>query len=124
MENIKQELKELVEDLSGIQLIQYESKFPNADMIKQLSFELKNEIDNLVLIIGADISGKPLLSVMFDEGLVKTGLNASDMVREMAKEIQGGGGGQPFYATAGGKNIEGLSKAMSIGKKLLVEKVN
>ena len=123
-QSLKQELKGLVEGLSGIQLIQYENKFPNADMIKQLSFELKNEIDNLVLIIGANINGKPLLSVMIDESLVKTGLNASNIVREMAKEIQGGGGGQPFYATAGGKNIAGLSKAMSIGRKLLLENGN
>ena len=122
-QNLKQKLKEIIEDLSGVQLIQYESTFPNADVIKQLSFELKNEVDNLVLIIGANINGKPLLSVMIDESLIKTGLNATNMVREMAKEIQGGGGGQPFYATAGGKNVEGLSKAMVTGKKLLAEKV-
>ena len=123
-QNLKQELKGLVEHLNGIQFIQYQSKFSNADMIKQLSFELKNEIDDLVLIIGANINGKPLLSVMIDERLIKSGLNASEMVRAMAKEIQGGGGGQPFYATAGGKNLDGLSKAMERGRELILEKVN
>ncbi|MCP4458130.1 MAG: alanine--tRNA ligase [Cytophagales bacterium] len=118
-QHLKQELKKLAEDLDGIHIITYQGDFPNADMIKKLSFELKKEIKNLVLIIGANINGKPLLSVMIDESLVDNGLNASNIVREMAKEIQGGGGGQPFYATAGGKNIDGLSKAIATGRALI-----
>lgn len=117
--HLKQKLKASVENLGEIQLIQYQGNFPNADMIKQVSFKLKREVNKLALLIGASVNGKPLLSVMIDESLVEQGLNASNMVREMAKEIQGGGGGQPFYATAGGKNLDGLSKAMAKGRALI-----
>ena len=58
-----------------------------------------------------DASGKPLLTVMFTEDLVKGGINASQIVREAAKSIKGGGGGQPGFAQAGGKDAEGLSVA-------------
>jgi len=123
-QQLKQTLKASVEELKGIQFIKYLGDFPNADMIKQLSFELKREIEYLVLIIGAHVNGKPFLSVMMDEKLLDRGLNASNMVREMAKEIQGGGGGQPFYATAGGKNADGLSKAIDKGIELILNNKN
>jgi len=65
------------------------------------------------LVIGAEIEGKALLTVMISDNLVKEkNLNASNIIREVSKEIQGGGGGQPFYATAGGKNPKGLSLAL------------
>ena len=67
---------------------------------------------NLLVAIGSEYEGKPMLTVMLGEELVKTGLNAGAMVREAAKLIQGGGGGQPHFATAGGKNPDGLSAAV------------
>lgn len=63
-------------------------------------------------MIGSEYEGKPLLTVMMTEDQVKSGLNAGQLVREAAKLIQGGGGGQPHFATAGGKNPEGLRAAV------------
>ena len=70
--------------------------------------------NNLVMVIGAIASEKPSLSIMFSDNLVtEKDWNAGSMVRELAKEIQGGGGGQAFFATAGGKKVEGLDNALS-----------
>jgi alanyl-tRNA synthetase len=82
-------------------------------------------LTGLVLILAANLEDKPMLSVMIDESLVASkGLNASELVREMSKEIKGGGGGQPFYATAGGKEIAGLGKALEVAKSLIEAKLN
>lgn len=121
---LKKDLINKVEDINGIKVITQEVKLPDANVLKQLSFELKNEVPNLVAVLAANLNEKPMLSVILDDALVqKLGLNASEMVRAMAKEIQGGGGGQPFYATAGGKNLAGLSQALEIGKKIIHEKL-
>ena len=66
-----------------------------------------------MLVIGAEIDGKALLTVLLSDNLIKEkGLNANTIIRELAKEINGGGGGQAFYATAGGKDVSGLAKAV------------
>ncbi|MFT7151157.1 MAG: alanyl-tRNA synthetase, partial [Nonlabens sp.] len=71
------------------------------------------EVENLVAVLAADIDGKPQVAVIIAENLVKDkGLNAGQMVRELAKEIKGGGGGQPFFATAGGKDLSGLDQVV------------
>jgi alanyl-tRNA synthetase len=81
--------------------------------MKDLAFQLKNEVDNLFLVLGADIDGKPNLTIMISDNLVKDkGLHAGKIIREAGKEIKGGGGGQPFYATAGGKDVSGLQAAI------------
>jgi len=92
---------------------------PNAESLKKLGYELKNEISNAFVILAANIDGKPQIGVIIDDELVKTkGLNAGQIVRELAKEIQGGGGGQPFFATAGGKNLEGLENVVKKAREL------
>jgi len=117
---IKKHLKERVQDINGINFIGYKVGLNSAAAIKDLSFQLKNEIDKLVLVIGAEIDGKANLSVMISESLVKErGWNASQIIREVSKEIQGGGGGQAFYATAGGKNPKGLESAIEKVKELI-----
>ncbi len=123
MQAKKLELKESAKEINGISLVASVGKFPSADIIKQLSFDLKNDLKNTAILIGGEVNEKPLLSVMLSESLLEKGLNAGEMVREMAKEIKGGGGGQPFYATAGGKDVSGLNAAIERGKELLNEKL-
>ena len=82
------------------------------DVVKNVAFGIKASSAESTVFVGAtQDSGKPMLTLMISEDLVKTGLNAGQIVREAAKLIQGGGGGQPFFAQAGGKNVEGLSAA-------------
>ena len=82
--------------------------------VKDLVFKIRQAVpENLLCVIGSVDAGKPMLSVMLSDDMVKDhGLNAGQLVREAAKLIQGGGGGQPHYATAGGKNTDGLSAAI------------
>ena len=82
------------------------------DVVKNVAFGIKAASAESTVFVGAtQDGGKPMLTLMISEDLVKTGLNAGQIVREAAKLIQGGGGGQPFFAQAGGKNVEGLSAA-------------
>jgi len=117
---IKAELKVKLKIVNGINFISERIVLDSSEAIKDLSFELKNEINNLVMVLGAEVKGKPSLSVIISDNLVKEKkLNAGTMIRDLAKEIQGGGGGQPFYATAGGSNLSGLGKALEKARSLL-----
>ena len=108
-----------IERHSTFNLIVAKVEVPNADALKQLSYELKDEVENLVAVFGADIAGKPQLSVYIAEKIVQeTGLNAGKIVKELAKEIRGGGGGQAFFATAGGSDASGLKSALDKAKEL------
>ena len=83
------------------------------DIIKNIAFQLKGEVDdNLFFVVGTVADGKPNLTVMIGEELVKKGLHAGNIIRQAAKHIQGGGGGQPHFATAGGRNADGLQQAV------------
>ena len=105
---LKHEIVHHVRGINGINLIAKHVDLQSADAIKNLAFSLKDMVDNLFLVFTTEIEGKPGITVMLSDELVKQGMNASNIVRELGKEIQGGGGGQPFYATAGGKNPAGL----------------
>ena len=85
---------------------------PNA--AKDLVFKVREQVNgSLLCVVGTIFDGKPLLNVMLSDDMVKDhGLNAGQLVREAAKLIQGGGGGQPHFAQAGGKNADGLSAAI------------
>lgn len=110
---LKGNLKSKVLSENGINIISDLVDVDNAAMMKDLAFQLKNEVDNLFLVLGADIGGKPNLTIMISENLVNDkGLHAGKIIREAGKEIKGGGGGQPFYATAGGKDVSGLQAAI------------
>ena len=88
--------------------------------MKNLAFELGSHIDDLFFIGGSETNGKPVISVYISKSLVEQkGLNAGNIVRELGKFIQGGGGGQPFFATAGGKNPAGLKEALAASKSYL-----
>ena len=117
---IKQELKNKIQVINGVNVIAEVIQLDSAQAVKDLAFQLKGEIDNLFLSLGSVIGGKPSISVMIAENLVtEKGLNAGTIVREAAKQMQGGGGGQAFYATAGGKDISGLGAAVEKAKSFV-----
>lgn len=110
---LKANLKSKVLVERGVNIIADKISVDNPAMVKDLAFQLKGEVENLFLILGAEVNGKPNLTIMISDNLVsEKGLNAGQIVREAGREIKGGGGGQPFYATAGGKDIAGLQNAI------------
>ncbi|MCD8072454.1 MAG: alanine--tRNA ligase, partial [Alistipes sp.] len=94
-----------------------------SEMVKDVAFGLRQRVKNIALVIGSITGGRPTLSVMLGDDVVSQGVNASEIVREAAKEIQGGGGGQPFFATAGGKNPDGIDAAIRKAESLVREKL-
>ncbi|HOO84292.1 MAG TPA: DHHA1 domain-containing protein, partial [Prolixibacteraceae bacterium] len=117
---LKSELKNNIEKMGDINVLTAIVPLNDAQLIKDLAFQLKGEIDNLFLVLGANLDGKANLTVMISDNLVnERKLNAGQIIRDAAKAIQGGGGGQAFYATAGGKNPDGLNEALNIAKKAL-----
>jgi alanyl-tRNA synthetase len=114
---LKQSLKNSVEHHNGINIIAKTVNIANAEQLKNLSFELKNEIENLFCVLGTVFNNKPFISIIISENLVKEkALHAGKIVKEAAEHINGSGGGQPFYATAGGNDINGLDKAIHTAK--------
>ncbi|UAB85842.1 alanine--tRNA ligase [Zunongwangia sp. SCSIO 43204] len=117
--NLKSEIKNEIQEINGFQFLAKEVDL-DAGGIKDLAFQLGGEIDNLFLLFGTEQKGKALLSCYISKDLVGTkDLNAGTIVRELGKYIQGGGGGQPFFATAGGKNPAGISEALAEAKKYI-----
>jgi alanyl-tRNA synthetase len=118
-QSIKQSLLTKVIAKNGINGIVEQISFDSAEEIKNILFEIRNQVENCVCVIGAEVKGKPSISVIIDDNLVKEkNLNAGNIIRDLAKEINGGGGGQPFYAQAGGSKLEGLSSAIEKAKGL------
>ncbi|MEP4094030.1 alanine--tRNA ligase [Reichenbachiella sp.] len=116
----KDVLQKAIKPVNGYNVLIAEAQLPDAEGLKKLSFELKNEINNLIMIVAADIAGKPQISIMISEELVKSlNLHAGNLIKELAKEIKGGGGGQPFYATAGGKDLSGLPSVVTKAKEII-----
>ncbi|GAA4893026.1 alanine--tRNA ligase [Flaviramulus aquimarinus] len=110
--NIKGELKSELQTINDIQFLAKKLDL-DAGGIKDVAFELGSQFDNLFLLFGAEQKGKAILSCYISKELVASkGLNAGLVVRELGKYIQGGGGGQPFFATAGGKNPNGIDEAL------------
>ena len=109
---LKAKLIEGAKEIHGVKVIKSILPIP-ADSVKNIAFQLKGQFpENLFVVIGSEREGKPMLTVMLSDDQVKAGLNAGKLVREAAKLIQGGGGGQPHFATAGGKDTDGLSSAV------------
>lgn len=118
--NLKHEIVHHLKTINGVNLIAAHVDLPNADAVKNLAFAVKDMVDDLFLVFTTLIDDKPGITVMLSENLVKDkGLNASNIVRELAKDIQGGGGGQPFYATAGGKHKDGLKLVLGKAEGIL-----
>jgi len=117
--NIYHQLSEQYKQYENYRLITAKLSIdPNA--VRDLTFRLLHGTEDLIVIIGSAYEGKPLLTVAVAEPLVKSkGINASTIIKELAKEIKGGGGGQPHYATAGGKDASGLDNALNKAISLL-----
>ncbi|MFS4483861.1 alanine--tRNA ligase [Hyunsoonleella sp. 2307UL5-6] len=117
--NIKGELKKELQDINGVQFLAKKLDL-DAGGLKDVAFELGSQFNNLFLLLATEQNGKALLSCYISKELVASkDLNAGQVVRELGKHIQGGGGGQPFFATAGGKNPQGIDEALSLAKNYL-----
>ncbi len=120
LQALKVELLEKVETINAYQVIISKVQVSSADGLKQLCFDLRNSLKDFVGVLAAEISGKPQIAVIIDENLVKAkGLHAGNIVKELAKEIKGGGGGQPHFASAGGSDATGIDQALNKSKNFL-----
>ncbi|HQQ95502.1 MAG TPA: alanine--tRNA ligase [Bacteroidia bacterium] len=117
--NLKADLLKSLEDRGGMRFVARAVEFDSAEEIKNLLFEMRNEVSNLFCVLAAEIQGKPSVSVILSDSLVKDkNLNAGQIVKELAKEIKGGGGGQAFYAQAGGSDPSGIPKLIEKAQDL------
>ena len=117
--NLKKEILANIIKHNDYNLIATEVEL-DASTMKDLAFQLKGEIPNAIIIMGSRVDGKAGLLVMIDPVVAeKKGLHAGNIIREIAKEIQGGGGGQPHFASAGGKNPDGIPAAIAKAKKIV-----
>jgi alanyl-tRNA synthetase len=120
LSSIKAELLGKIQEIGDIRFLACMVSVDKANLLRDLAFQVKGDMDNLFLVLGCEIEGKANLAVMISNKLIETkGLNASNIIREISKEIQGGGGGQPFFATAGGKYPAGLQKALDRAREFI-----
>ncbi len=95
-----------------------------SNMIKDLAYTLRAKVGDVVMVLGSITDNKPMLAVMLGDDIVAKGVDAGAVVREAAKLMQGGGGGQKFFATAGGKNPDGLQAAIDKAAEIVMSKIN
>ena len=111
-QSYKAELQRTAREQNGVCILSGKTLLP-AEAVKDIAFQLRAEVENALVCIGSVNDGKPLLTCAASDALVKEhGVNVGQCIREAAKLMQGGGGGQPHFATAGGKNPDGLSAAI------------
>ena len=116
----KENLLKQIQHISGINFLALRLEM-DMESMKKLCFSLNKSVENLLVVFASEADGKANLVVSVSENLLKEkGLNASNIVRELAKEINGGGGGQPTMATAGGKKPEGIEAALKAAEKFVV----
>ena len=117
--SVKDDLVKNMKEVGGINFIATMLDTDAASM-KNIAFEIGGEVKDLFFIGGSNLNGKALLTIYISKNLVESkGLHASTMIRELGKHIQGGGGGQPFFATVGGKNPAGLKQALEAAENML-----
>lgn len=116
-------IRELVENSTIINNIKFVSgiiETDSSEVMKNIAYQIRTSSENTVMVIGSENSGKANILVAVSDDLVKSGnLSAVTIIKEISGEINGGGGGQPFLATAGGKNPAGLSKAITKAAELI-----
>ncbi len=117
--DLRGQLANSMQETGGMQVIIAQVAVPSAEVLRTLAYELRQKFDRLFLVLAGEVEGKPQIAVMFSDALVQEhGLNAGNVVRELAREIKGGGGGQAFFATAGGKDVAGLPQVVEKAKQL------
>ncbi|MDT8309773.1 MAG: DHHA1 domain-containing protein, partial [Bacteroidales bacterium] len=118
----KKEVEFLLDSAQKISNIRFIGAITALNMaaIKDMAFYLRNREKNLMMVLGAEEQGKALLSVVITDDLIKAkGFNAGVIIKTIAQHIKGGGGGQPFFATAGGKEPKGLQKAIDAAREII-----
>jgi alanyl-tRNA synthetase len=115
---LKNQLLQKIQVVNGVNVIAELVEIGNNDALKNLVYMLKNEVKNFVFVLGASINGKANVHIMIEEELSKAkGYSAGAWIKELSPIIKGGGGGQPFYASAGGTNVEGLTQFLTAVKE-------
>jgi alanyl-tRNA synthetase len=118
---LKESLLAAAEKIDGVAFIGAKLSLSDSAAIKNLAYQLEQELRNAVILFGAEINGKPQLMLTISRVVAeRKGWHAGNLIRELAKEIKGGGGGQSFFATAGGVDAAGLERAIARVKTLLV----
>ena len=114
------ELRNKSENINGVNFISARLPLNDSKAIKTLAYQLEKELGDAMIVFGAEVNGKPQLTIAISENLTKEkDLHAGNMIRELAKEIAGGGGGQAFFATAGGSDVSGLDRAIEKARELI-----
>lgn len=120
LETAVKSFRNTIEKVGNINFIGQIVPMADANDLRDVAFRMKNEIEDLFLVLGSTAGNKALLVVMISDKLVEEqNLNASNIIREIAKHIEGGGGGQAFFATAGGKNPKGLNAAIQHSREII-----
>ena len=109
---LKQSMKDNAKDINGITIMKAVVPTMAPEFVKDIAFQLRAEVENALVVIGSSNEGKPMLTAAASDSIVQQGVNIGKNIREAAQLIQGGGGGQPHFATAGGKNPDGLISAV------------
>jgi alanyl-tRNA synthetase len=111
---IAQELLKEIEVINNITILIKEIEVSNANALKDIAFNLKEKLNSHIIVLATKIDGKAQIAIATSKDIIDTyKISAQDLIKTASKEIEGGGGGQPFFATAGGKNTNGISKALS-----------
>ena len=108
---LKKKMIEKKQEVKGVTVMKAYTTL-NPEFVKDIAFQLRAEVENSLIVIGSVADGKPLLTAAASDSVVASGVNIGKNIREAAQLIQGGGGGQPHFATAGGKNPEGIHAAV------------
>ncbi|PHN04174.1 alanine--tRNA ligase [Flavilitoribacter nigricans] len=117
---LKDQLGSKAESINGVNFIGVKLPLNDNGAIKNLAFQLEKDVDRLVAVLGAEANGKALLTIIISRDVADEGkINAGQMIRQVAQHIKGGGGGQPHFATAGGKNPDGLDAAIAAARDII-----
>jgi alanyl-tRNA synthetase len=124
IKSVKKVLLENASNQNSVTVISAVLELSESNDLKELCSQIRGEIKTFACVLGTVIDNKPFLAIAFSEDLIKgKNMHAGNLIREVAKLIQGGGGGQPFVATAGGKNPDGIAEAVEFAKSEILSKI-